>query len=442
MPPDLVIDPHVDSIVMPENLRIGMMVAQERDKCRRLGIPCAYTDFAFGQSPFPVPRPLQAALAKNANQGHYSVSEGIPELREAIAGFNSRHFGLDVDPERVVVGTGTKGLMFTLFTMINGHVIIPSPSWVGYFPQLKLLGKHYHIIYTKAVDDFRLQAPDLEELLLKLAHEKQQHLLILNNPHNPTGILYRKEELEVIADVCKRYNTFVLADEIYALSSYDFENFTSMGLIYPEATFILNGLSKDRSAGGYRLGACILPEQESEKLKNDFDKIAATVYTNVATPIQYAARVAYEPNDEIEEYFISTRNIHRMVGHQMSRQFNDIEGIKPTVPEGTFYFYADFNELSDDLVRNGVVNSNELAHSLLSHPHHMATITGDSLMLRPNDYGARISFVDYDGSNALEVYKCNPPKTESDEALFVEEIAPSMDRGVQALKRWVEGMQG
>jgi aspartate aminotransferase len=72
----------------------------------------------------------------------------------------------------------------------------------------------------------------------------------------------------------------------------------------------------------------------------------------------------------------------------------------------------------------------------------MATITGDSLMLRPNDYGARISFVDYDGSNALEVYKCNPPKTESDEALFVQEVAPSMDRGVQALKRWVEGMQG
>ncbi len=442
MPPDLVIDPHVDSIVMPENLRIGMMVAKERDRCRRLGIQCAYTDFAFGQSPFPVPRPLQAALAKNANQGHYSVSEGIPELREAIAGFNSRHFGLDVDPERVVVGTGTKGLMFTLFTMINGHVIIPSPSWVGYFPQLKLLGKHYHIIYTKAEDDFRLQAPDLEDLLLRLAHEKQQHLLILNNPHNPTGILYRKEELEVIADVCRRYNTFVLADEIYALSSYDFENFTSMGLIYPEATFVLNGISKDRSAGGYRLGACILPEQESEKLKNDFDKIAATVYTNVATPIQYAARVAYEPNDEIEEYFMSTRNIHRMVGHQMSRQFNDIEGIKATVPEGTFYFYADFNELSDDLVRNGVVNSNELAHSLLSHPHHMATISGDSLMLRPNDYGARISFVDYDGSKALEVYKCNPPKTESDEALFVQEVAPSMGRGAQALKRWVEGMQG
>jgi aspartate aminotransferase len=441
MPTDLVIDPHVDSIVMPENLRIGMMVAKEREKCRRLGIECDYTDFAFGQSPFPVPAPLREALAQNADKGHYSVSEGIPELRGAIAGFNSRHFGLDVDPARVVVGTGTKGLMFTLFTMINGHVIIPSPSWVGYFPQLKLLGKHHHIIYTKPEDNYRLQASDLEDLLLRLAHENQQHLLVLNNPHNPTGIVYTKEELEALADVCRRYETYVLADEIYAMSSYEFENFTSMGLIYPEATFVLNGLSKDRSAGGYRLGACILPEQESEKLKNDFDKIAATVYTNVATPIQYAARVAYEPSDEIEEYFIATRKIHGMVGRYMSGRFNRIESLKATEPEATFYFYADFNGLSGDLRRNGVVNSNQLGQSLLSHPHHVAVITGDSLILRPNDFGARISFVDYDGAKALEIFKENPPKTESDEAFFVKEIAPNMERGLRVLERWAEAIR-
>lgn len=438
MPTDLEIDPHVDSIVMPENLKVGMMVAQEREKCRRLGIECNYTDFAFGQSPFPVPDPLSNALSENSAKGHYSVSDGIPELRKAIAGFNARHFGLDVDPDRVVVGTGTKGLMFTLFTMLNGHVIIPSPSWVGYFPQLKLLGKHYHIIYTKAEENYRLQAPDLEDLLLKLAHERKQHLLVLNNPHNPTGILYKRKELEAIVEVCRRYETFVLADEIYALSTFDFESFTSMGHIYPEATFILNGLSKDRSAGGYRLGACILPEQSSGKLKDDFDKIAATVYTNVATPIQYAAQVAYAPNDEIDEYFVATREIHRMVGLHISNQFNGIEGVRATVPEGAFYFLADFNDLSEDLTRHGVTSSNQLAQSLISHPHHVATITGDSLILRPNDFGARISFVDYDGSNALEAYSRNPPTSEDDEASFVKEIAPNMERGVEAVKRWVE----
>lgn len=435
---DLLIDPHVDSIVMPENLKVGLMVARERERCKALGIQCNYTDFAFGQSPFPVPRPLKEALALNADKGHYSAAEGLPQLREAIAGFNKRHFGLDVDPSRVVVGTGTKGLMFTLFTMINGHVIIPSPSWVGYFPQLKLLGKHYHIIYTKPEHNYRLQARDLEDLLIRLSHEKQQHLLVLNNPHNPTGILYKEQELQVIADVCKRHNTFVLADEIYALTTYRFEEFTSMGLVYPEATFVLNGLSKDRSAGGYRLGSCILPEEQSHKLKEDFNKIAATVYTNVATPIQYAAGAAYEANQEIEAYFSATRQVHRIVGRYMSRQFNGVDGLRATTPEGAFYFFVDFNELSEDLKRHGITSSNELADALLVHPHHVATITGDSLILRPDDYGARISFVDYDGAAALESYETSPPTTESEEEQFVREHAPNMMRGIESLKRWIQ----
>ncbi|MFC1834939.1 aminotransferase class I/II-fold pyridoxal phosphate-dependent enzyme [Thermodesulfobacteriota bacterium] len=438
---DLDIDPHVDSIVMPENLKVGMMVAAERRKCEEMGIQCNYTDFAFGQSPFPVPGPLRKALADHADKGHYSVADGIPELREAIAHFNKRHFGLDVDPSRVVVGTGTKGLIFTIFTMINGHVIIPSPSWVGYFPQLKLLGKHYHILYTKPERDYRMQAEDLEQLLLRLSHEKKQHLLVLNNPHNPTGILYSKEELTEIADVCKRHNTFILADEIYALSTYQFEQFTSMGLIYPEASFVLNGLSKDRSAGGYRLGACILPAQQSNKLKLDFNKIAATVYTNVTTPIQFAAQVAYEPSPEIEEYFIHTREIHSLVGGYMCQEFNKIDGIKTTTPQGSFYFFADFNELADDLRRHGIPNSNELGQALLAHPHHVATITGDSLILMPDDYGARISFVDYDGKKALESYKNNPPQTPEEVKEFVREHAPNMIRGLSALRSWVEGIR-
>jgi aspartate aminotransferase len=211
-----------------------------------------------------------------------------------------------------------------------------------------------------------------------------------------------------------------------------------MRRIYPEGTFVTNGLSKDRSSGGYRLGSCILPENCAEKLKDDFRKVAATMYTNVSTPTQYAAITAYEPNDEVEAYFKITREIHRIMGQFMSAAFNEIEGIKATVPEGTFYFFADFNELTDDLKRNGVRTSNELGRSLIAHPHHIATVTGDACMLKPDDYGARIASVDYDGRQEYEHFRESPPKTSSDEREFVKKNAPRMVNGVKALEEYVE----
>ena len=430
-------NPHVDDIVMPENLRIGLIVAEQRKKCKTVGCAFDYYSFAFGQSPFHVPPPLVKALAANAHQGHYSAAEGILELRTAIAGFNKRHFALDVDPARIVVGSGTKDLIFTIFTMITGHVIIPSPSWIGYYPQCKLLGKDFHTFYLRPEDNYRIQPNRLDDFLKGLAVEKSQHLLVLNNPNNPTGVVYSKDELCAIAEVCRRHNILVLADEIYALSTYNINEFTSMGSIYPEGTYITNGLSKDRSAGGYRLGACILPETSSDKLAKDFAKIAATVYTNVSTPTQYAAITAYEPNQEIEEYFFITREIHRMMGHYMSDGFNQIAGIRATRPQGAFYFYADFNELAEKLKSKGIKTSNELGKSLLGHPQHIATVTGDAVMLQPDNYGARIAFVDYDGRTAFEDYRDNPPLTKPDEIKFVEKHGAKMIQGIKALQEYI-----
>ncbi len=438
---EIKVNPLVDSIVMPENLKVGLMIAEYRKMCEKTECSFEYYSFAFGQSPFHVPPPLEEALRANASKGHYSAAEGIPELREAMAGFNKRHFGLDVDPSRIVVGSGTKDLIFSLFTIISGDVIIPSPSWIGYFPQLKLLGRRYHTLYMRPENDYKIDPDELDEYLAKLFNEKRQHLLVVNNPHNPTGNVYSGEELARIADVCRRHNVLVLADEIYALSTYDFESFTSMGLIYPEGTFITNGLSKDRSAGGYRLGSCILPATDSKDLIDDFTKVAATVYTNVSTPTQYAAVAVYEPNSEIEEYFEITREIHRIIGRFTSDGFNRIDGVRATMPKGSFYFFADFNALSEDLKRKGVVTSNELGHSMLDHPHHIATVTGDAVMLRPDDFGARIAFVDYDGKAAFERYKAGPPRTESEEVEFVHQAAPMVVKGVEQMRAYVEDIR-
>ncbi len=433
---DILVEPYIDSIMMPENLKIGLEVSEQREKCKKTNCSDEFYSLAFGQSPFHVPEPMVRALAAHSGKGHYSDAEGIPRLRETIAGFNKRHFKLDVDPSRIVVGPGTKELIHFVFNIVKGGTIIPSPSWIGYFPMIKLLDKHFHTFPLKPEFDYKIRPDDLDEHLSKLPGS--QHLLVINNPHNPTGTLYARQELEKIADVCRERNAFVLSDEIYALTTYEFDDFSSMGLVYPEGTFVTNGLSKDRSAGGFRLGSCILPEDCTEKLKQDFRKVAATVYTNVSTPTQYAAISADEPNDEIEEYFRITRKIHRMMGRYMSDGFNSVEGVKATTPKGGFYFFADFNELSDDLRRKRVNTSNALGRSLLSHPHHIAVVTGDAVMLREDDFGARIAFVDYDGRKAFEGFKQSPPGTRSDETAFVEQYAPVMVRGIRTLGGYVK----
>jgi len=379
---------------------------------------------------------LSNALSENADKGHYSAAEGIFELREVIANFNKRHFDLDVDSSRIVIGPGTKDIINTLFGIIKGGIILPSPSWIGYRPQIHLLNKHFHILHLKPEDNYKIKPDKFEEFLSEFSGE--QHILVLNNPHNPTGTLYTKQELEDLADVCRRNNILVLADEIYALDTYDMSKFTSMGKVYPEGTFVTNGLSKDRSAGGYRLGSCILPTTSASKLASDYKKVAATVYTNVSTPIQYAAVKAYEPNKEIEDYINTTRQIHRIMGNYLSEQWNSLDGITATKPEGAFYFFADFNSLSDNLKKKEVNTSNRLAESLLSCPFHIAVVTGDACMLEPDDFGARIAFVDYDGKKTFDDYKNNKPQNSSEELEFVLRNAPLMVRSIASLKEWIK----
>jgi len=429
-------EPQIDKISMPENLKVGLMIAEQRKKCASIGCDEEYFGLGFGQSPFHVPQPLVDGLAQSATKGHYSAAEGILELRQEVADFNKRHFGLEVDPFRIVIGPGTKDILNILVNIIKGGVIIPSPSWIGYRPQIILTDKHFHTFHLKPEDHYKIQPDDLDDFVSKM--ESGQHMLILNNPHNPTGVVYSKKELEKITEVCRKHNILVIADEIYALDTYDMNNFTSMGLIYPEGSFVTNGLSKDRSAGGYRLGSCVLPTTSTEKLQNDFKKVAATVYTNVSTPTQYAAIKAYEPNEEIDEYINVTRQIHRIMGHYLSDEWNKVDGIKATRPDGAFYFFADFNDLKPSLKKKGVATSNQLGESLLSCPFHLGTVTGDACMLDPDDYGARIAFVDYDGKKAFENYKQSPPKSPSDEIEFVKQNAPMMVKSIEALKEWVK----
>ncbi len=431
----ILIQSAVKKMHMPENLSIGMRVAEQREKCKKVKCDCDYYGFAFGQSPFPVPSLLKRKLQENAHFGGYVHPGGIPELREAVAGFYQRHFRIKTSADRVIIGPGTKTLIYMILNILKGNVIIPSPSWIGYAPQAALLGKSWHVLPLHPEDDYRMKPEKLEAFLTSIP--KQQHLLVLNNPNNPTGVLYSAEELEALAQVCRKHGVLVLADEIYAMTSYRIKDFTSMGSLYPEGTFITGGLSKDRSAGGYRLGVCLLPSKGGSSIVHSFENMAAALYTSIPTPIQRAAVSVYQESSEIETYFQITREIHRIMGRVISTSCSQIPGLKATMPQGGFYFLLDLQELKEAFQKNGLKTSNQLGAALLDHPHHIAVVAGDAIMLPPDRFGVRIAFVDYDGEAAYHHYQKKPPVTEKEELAFVRETAPRMLEGVEAIEKFV-----
>ena len=423
-----IVDQQVEDIEMPENLKLNTFLKEFHSVCPHSECSFGLYGFAFGQSPFPVPLLMQEALMKNANQGAYAPVPGIPELRNAISKYNKHYFGMDIAPERIYVGPGTKELIFNLLEILHGTVILPTPAWLGYLPQIRLLKKNYHMLPTNT--NKKISPIDLKKLSLRL--QDRQKILILNNPNNPTGLLHNRLELEEIADVCREQNITVISDEIYAQTTYDFSKFVSMGKIYPEGTFITNGLSKSHAAGGYRLGYVIFP-QHAIDLRRQFKKILATEYTAVSTPIQYAAVAGVEISKEMDIYFDATRSIHEIMGEYTYNALSAIEGIKATKPDATFYLLADFNAFATELQKVKINTSQKLSEALIIHPYHTAIVGGDSLVLERTDFSARIAYVDYNGTKVLQNYFDNKPKTSSERIEFVKNNAPKVVAGIEMI---------
>ena len=431
-----VVDQQVEDIEMPENLKLNTFLQEFHSDCPHPECSFGYYGFAFGQSPFPVPKLIQEALIKNVDKGAYAAVPGIPELRNAISKYNKHYFGMDIAPERIYVGPGTKELIFNLLEVLHGTVILPTPAWLGYLPQIRFLKKNYHMLPTRA--NKKISPNDLRKLALRL--QDRQKILILNNPNNPTGLLYDRLELEEIADVCREQNITIISDEIYALTTYDFSKFVSMGTIYPEGTFVTNGLSKSHAAGGYRLGYVVFP-QHAIDLRRQFKKILATEYTAVSTPIQHAAVAGFEISKEMDEYFDVTRNIHQIMGDYTYRALTAIDGVKVTKPDATFYLLADFNTFAHDLQKAKIFTSQKLSESLMVHPYHTAIVGGDSLVLERTDFSARIAYVDYDGAKVYESYQNQKPKTSSEKIEFVKNNAPKIVAGIEMIAKFFEAIK-
>ena len=168
--------------------------------------------FGFGQSPFPVPKNLINELRNNAHQNKYLPMQGLEELRKSVAKYTSTKKNFDYTHENVIIGPGSKELMFLLHIAFEGEIILPIPSWVSYAPQAILGRNKIQMLQTKRENNWFPTSFEIEQVILK--DKKKNYLLFLNSPNNPSGQIC--ENLEEISEITKKYNLIILYDEIYS----------------------------------------------------------------------------------------------------------------------------------------------------------------------------------------------------------------------------------
>ena len=378
--------------------------------------------FGLGQSPFPVPEILIETLKKNAHQKDYLNVSGLLKLREVVAKYHSKKNLYNYSEDNVIIGPGSKELIFQCQMVTEMPLLLPKPSWVSYEPQAKILKKDVNWIDTSKNTNWHLSANALRDYCKNNKYKYQ--LLILNSPNNPTGT--NNEDLEELSKICKENNIIVISDEIY--TELDFNgNYHSISHFYPEGTIISSGLSKWCGAGGWRLGTLTFPK-ELKIIHDSVRSLASETFTSVSAPIQYAAVKAY--TEDHSEYLNNSRTILKKVADFVYDQLSEI-GIECIRPQGGFYILCDFSKI---IKHNNIINNATTLCEQVLQNTGFAMLPGKNFGIEDEKLITRMAFVDFDGNKALSFMKDNTSIKDND----FNELFPKINEGILNLKSWLK----
>ena len=322
---------------------------------------------SFGESGLPVHPLLRGALTHAAGNNSYGPVAGLPDLREAAAGYWDRR-GLPTGQESVISGPGSKSLLFGLLLAIGADVAVPQPSWVSYAAQATLAGARPHFVPTPPGEGGICDPASLVRVLegAKAAGRRIGAVLV-TVPDNPTGRLGDPATVQDLADVAARYGLVVISDEIYrdlvfgsaaALASpVDFD---------PERTVVTTGLSKNLALGGWRIGVARVPDGPlGRTLHDQLIGIGSEIWSSASCPVQEAAALAFGEPPELAERISRSRSLHEAVCRAVADRFAAAGVIVPE-PQAAFYLYPDFDPWREHLARqHGVTTGPGLAALLL-----------------------------------------------------------------------------
>ena len=389
-------------------------------------------NLGLGQSPFPVPTPVVNALRLYASEKDYLPVRGLPALKEAVADFHRRKDNVSASGENVIVGPGSKELMFILQLVYYGEIIVPTPAWVSYVPQAQILGKKVRLLHTTFEDKWHITAERLARFLESEQDIYRPRILVLNYPGNPDGLTYTTDELREIADVAREYEVILLSDEIYGQLHHRGEH-VSVARFYPEGTIISSGLSKWCGAGGWRLGTFTFPP-DLDWLLEAMATVASETYTAVSAPIQFAAVHAFRGGIAMERYLWHARRILSALGCEFQRTLVDA-GVRVHPPEGGFYLFLDFSPMAEALLKRGIRDSVSLCERLLAEKG-VAILPGSAFGRPSYELTARVAYVNFDGSKALAASETIPLHQDLPED-FIPQICSETIGAAKDIANWL-----
>lgn len=397
----------------------------------------------FGESRFPVHPKIAEALRSNAYQHSYLPSQGLKELRERIAEFYEARFKIPAVPERVMIGPGSKALIYALLQALDGELLLPTPSWVSYRPQAQLVGKGVIWIPSSPAEGHALTLQALRETVNRARDAwRDPKILLLNSPNNPTGRMFDQPLVEQIAEYCREEGLVVLSDEIYGLIGHGHKRHLSIARHYPEGTVVLGGLSKHLSLGGWRLGVAIFPPTRGgAQVMRAVRTIASETWSATTGPVQYAALVAYSNDPDVWAYIEECTRLHAIRTQYLWRALVDM-GIRCARPDGAFYLFPNFDHWREPLAARGITTSAQLAVYLLEK-FQLATLPGSVFGTSPDELSLRLSSTYLDMETEEKAWKVlKAYRAVSDPEVLMREHHPAMNEAIARFRLFVQSLMG
>lgn len=347
-----------------------MKVAGKAKELKAAGVNVI--DLSLGEPDFNTPQNIKDAAVRGLEEGHtrYTFNPGTLELRKAICEKLKRDSGLTYEPAEIIVSSGAKQSIFnTVMALINegDEVVIPTPFWVSY-PDIVSLAEGVCVFPEgREENGFKVTAEDLEKAITP-----KTKLMIFSNPSNPTGGTYDKEWLLTIAEVVKRHNIYVIADEIYeklVFDNFKFVSFAALDASLRDKIFLVNGVSKSHAMTGWRIGYTAGPREVISAM----DKIQSNSTSGPSAISQYATIEALLGDQtEAKNMYVEFEK-RRNYFHQA---IVNIPGFTCYKPEGAFYIFPGIKSFFGKSFNGKVINNSVDFSMFLLEEARVAAVAG------------------------------------------------------------------
>ena len=316
----------------------------------------------LGSNPFPLPQIMIQQLIHYSNKKDYNNPSGIPKLKENICNYYSNQ---NYQIENVIIGNGLKELLYILLLSLKDKykLYLITPCWLSYIEQSKIIGIETEFIQTSHENNYKITSEKLDFILSQKCDKKK--VLIFNNPVNPTSTVYYKDELQEFSKIFQKNNILVIADEIYLNLIYpDIATKVESLSYYYDKVILGNSLSKEFTAGGWRLGWLTFPKKLYEIYNQNYI-LGSCIYSNASTPFQYVASELLKYPNEFMIYLNQMNQLFMEIRNYCFQRFERMTLIT-SYPEAAWYFFIDFNHYQKKLNQKKIYTSNDLVSYLIN----------------------------------------------------------------------------